>query len=73
MNSPVVKKHAKDLARFVMKEAAENAARLDLLWLCILNRPITEEEKRDTEAFLEKDGNRGWTELCHAIRSRLSF
>jgi hypothetical protein len=67
MNSPVVKKHAKDLAQRVMNEAADNAARLDLLWLCTLNRPITTEEKREAEGFLAKDGINDWIELCHAV------
>ena len=73
MNSPVVKKYANDLAQVVMKEAVDNASRLNLLWLSTLNRPITAEEIRDAEAFLANDGIGGWIELCHAVLASNEF
>ena len=73
MNSPVVKKHAQDLTHWLEKNVTKNAARLDLLWLSTLNRPITAEEKHDAEAFLAKDANNGWIELCHAVLASNEF
>lgn len=73
MNSPVVKKHAVALAQRMEKEQTETAPRLDLLWLCTLNRPITAEEKQDAAAFLSEAGDNGWNELCHALLASNEF
>jgi len=73
MNSPFAKKQAEALARWVMDEVPNSAARLDLLWLRTLNRPIAAEEKLDAEAFLVDDINRGWLELCHAVLASNEF
>ena len=73
MNSPVVKNHARKLAAWLVQETAGTTARLDLLWLCALNRPVTQAEKRDAAAFLGTDGNGNWVELCHAILASSEF
>ena len=54
-------------------DAADDARRLELLWLCALNRPITVEERSDAEAFLGASGDRGWIELCHAVLASNDF
>ena len=72
MNSPVVKKHAAALATRLSKEGDE-AKRLDLLWLTLLNRPITELERREAAEFVRESGKRGWAELCHALLASNEF
>lgn len=66
MNSPAVKQHAVKLAEQVKCVATENDARLEFLWLCTLNRPITSVEKDSAQAFVSGDET-GWHELCHAL------
>lgn len=73
MNSPVVKEHAAALASRLEKEAENEAARLELLWLTLLNRPITDEERQETAAFLADAGDEAWTELCHALLASNEF
>ena len=76
MNSPVMKKHAEELARRVkkrvMKEGADDRERLALLWLWVLNRPITSKEKCQAEAFLVAVGD-DWIGLCHALLGSNEF
>ena len=67
MNSPIVKKHASNLAARIQAGGVQDIERLELLWMCTLNRPITNQEKQDAEAFLAQAGESGWTELCHAV------
>lgn len=73
LNSPVVKNHARDLAERVENEAKDNSVRLDFLWLCTLNRPITDREQQDAVAFLDGAGEEGWVELCHALVASNEF
>jgi hypothetical protein len=73
MNSPVVKKHAAELAHLMQNVAMDTESRLDLLWLRTLNRPITDDEKQDAEAFITDVGESGWDELCHAILAANEF
>ena len=72
MNSPVVKKHAAALAARLSKEGDE-AKRLDLLWLTLLNRPITGLERREAAEFVRESGQNGWAELCHALLASNEF
>jgi hypothetical protein len=53
--------------------AMDTESRLDLLWLRTLNRPITDDEKQDAEAFITDVGEGGWDELCHAILAANEF
>ena len=73
MNSPEVKRHAKDLADGLQRQATDPSERLGLLWRRALNRPITPEEKTDAEAFLRAAGQDGWIELCHALLASNEF
>ena len=72
MNSPVVKKHAVALARRMGKENNESK-RLGLLWLTLLNRPITETEQREAVGFLRETDENAWAELCHALLASNEF
>ncbi len=72
MNSPVVKKHAVALATRIGTEGNESK-RLELLWLTLLNRPITGMERREAVEFLRETGERGWAELCHALLASNEF
>ena len=73
MNSPVVKEHAVALAERMNKETTDDAQRLELLWLTLLNRPITAAEQRETTAFLSAAGENAWSELCHALLASNEF
>lgn len=73
MNSPIVKKHASNLAARIQAGGVQEVERLELLWMCTLNRPITNQEKQDAEAFLAQAGESGWTELCHAVIASNEF
>ena len=73
MNSPVVKEHAVALATRMSKETDESG-RLELLWMTLLNRPITDIERREAVEFLRKAGKQhGWAELCHALLASNAF
>ena len=67
LNSPFVKRQASHLAARITQSAAGDVARIELLWLCALNRSVTEEEVREAAEFLTSNGSDGWIELCHAI------
>ncbi len=73
MNSPLMKKHAESIAERVEKEATDEARRLELLWLYVLNRPVTEKERLRAAAFLSESGEDAWTELCHALIASNEF
>ena len=72
MNSPVVKKHAVALATQMGKESDESK-RIELLWLTLLNRPITKVEQREAVEFLREAGENAWAELCHALLASNEF
>ncbi|MBC8288908.1 MAG: DUF1553 domain-containing protein, partial [Planctomycetes bacterium] len=72
MNSPTVKKHAADLATRLGKEPDEGK-RLELLWLTLLNRPISAEDRKDATEFMKDLGDDAWTELCHALLASNEF
>lgn len=67
MNSPDMKQNAERLVKALERDASEMARRLERLWLRVLNRPITSDEKKDAEGLLSRAGDEGWRELCHAV------
>jgi hypothetical protein len=83
LNNDLPRKRAAGLAAAVTSEASDRTARLDSLWLRVLNRPITPPERADALAFLagleplEKPENPGpplaWVELCHSLLSSNEF
>ncbi len=84
MNAKFLKRRALELARRT-KAAAGDRARLDDVWLRVLNRPITAAEQNDCIAFLaevrdlDAGGDsatrelRAWAELCHALLASNEF
>ena len=72
MNSPVVKKRAAALAARMTGESDESK-RLELLWLTLLNRPITEAERREAIDFVKETGDNALIELCHALLASNEF
>ena len=72
MNSPEVKDHASAVVERTMSIEGEDR-RLEVLWLILLNRPITESEKEETIRFVTAAGKNGWVELCHALLASNEF
>ncbi|MFO1095331.1 MAG: DUF1553 domain-containing protein, partial [Planctomycetaceae bacterium] len=73
MNSPVVKRHSAALAARIQEEQPDDRQRLELLWLTLLNRPITGSEQSAATGFLNAGGENKWTELCHALLASNEF
>ena len=84
MNASFLKRRALELASRITAVSGEDA-RLDRLWLRVLNRPITAAERSDSAKFLTEIRNLGprdatgsrelqaWTELCHALLASNEF
>ncbi len=84
MNAKVLKRRALELARLVTTVSGDQA-RLEGLWLRVLNRPITAGERADSAAFLTEVRNfdtgvdpasrelRAWAELCHSLLASNEF
>ena len=73
MNSSIVRDQAAALATRMKEAASDDVERLELLWLTLVNRPITVLEKQETTAFLEKAGDEAWIELCRAMLASNEF
>ncbi len=73
MNSPIVTSHASALAEWLTTQCPAEPERLAMLWLTLLNRPITTAERNSTEQFLTDAGENAWTELCHALLASNEF
>ena len=67
MNSPQVKEYAQHIAERIQNEAEEDTRRVELLWMIVLNRPVTALEQREATEFLSQSGEHAWRELCHAL------
>lgn len=85
MNSKLMKDRARDLAERVVPFSGDDAARLERLWLRVLNRPIQPAEHADAVTFLtelrKEHGDKtspetelqDWTELCHSLLASNEF
>ena len=83
LNNPLLRDRAGSLAKSLTNSIACRVARMDELWLRVLNRPITEAERTDATAFLDKldplmksrpaAEYQTWLELCHALLSSNEF
>ena len=73
MNSVVARKFAQALMKRLEKASTEGSDRIALLWMLALNRPVTDDEAKDAEAFVAEGGDKGWVELCHAILASNEF
>jgi len=85
MNSKLMKDRSADLARRVLRSATVEKGRLEVLWLRVLNRPITGAEETEAARFLsdlrdELGGEsspeaelRCWADLCHCLLASNEF
>ena len=73
MNSNVVRQQAVAVATRMEEASMDDAERLELLWLTLLNRPITGLEQEAAIAFLKEAGENAWIELCHAMLASNEF
>ena len=71
MNSPEVKGYAKRLADRIDFEAEGSGRRIERLWLLVLNREPTADEKDRATEFAKDKG--AWAELCHALIASNEF
>lgn len=85
MNHELFRKRAKHLADRLIAESSNADARLQQLWLRVLNRPISPAEQDDARAFLSQLSSTidaaepaarellCWQELCHAVLAANEF
>ena len=73
MNGTVVKERATAVEARLTHALEEDAEKLERLWLTLLNRPISESERREAKAFLSAAGDDAWPELCHALLASNEF
>jgi hypothetical protein len=85
MNNDLFRQRAKTLADQLIAASPQPEARLNQLWLRVLNRPITPAEREDALAFLAqldatletKDAaareSLRWQELCHSLLASNEF
>ena len=72
MNSLVVREHAAALAARIGRHE-DPSERLERLWLTVVNRPITGEERQQANKFISETGEQAWSELCHALLAGNEF
>ena len=85
MNNDLFRRRAKTLADRLVSESPQVGDRLEQLWLRVVNRPITDEERAAATAFLleldstlsgQKPEDREslkWLELCHSLLASNEF
>jgi hypothetical protein len=83
LNNDLPRKRAGSLAKMLAEKFPGPEARLAELWLRVCNRPISDAERQDAAAFLEKlkqvfKGNPAadsfaWQELCHGLLASNHF
>jgi len=86
LNSDQIRKRAHVLADSLIAAEPNELARLEKLWLRVLNRPLTSAERGEATAFLgdlepliKSDKDRPtldslkWRELCHSLLASNEF
>ena len=80
LSNDLLRKRATMLADKLIAAEPNELARLDILWLRALNRPITSTEREEAIALLEAvttpdkpAGAVQWTELCHSLLASNEF
>lgn len=83
LNDGFLRSRAADTARITLAAVTDRAPRLELLWLRVLNRPITPTEIATAAGFLDRlapllsnskqPEQDAWTELCHGLLSTNEF
>ena len=72
LNADLIRQRAADLADDLLKARDSDEERLGRLWRRVLNRPVTDVERKDALAFLAEtrvggDDIAAWTELARAL------
>ncbi len=80
LSNDLLRKRAYALAKSLLATEENDIARLDVLWLRTLNRPITSTEREEAIALLEAVTSHGkptgavqWAELCHSLLASNEF
>jgi hypothetical protein len=80
LSNDLLRKRAYALAKSLLATEENDIARLDILWLRTLNRPITSTEREEAIALLEAvtlpgkpTGAVQWAELCHSLLASNEF
>lgn len=74
LNSDFIRARATDIAQRITQADSPTAARLQRLWLLVLNRPITTAESEDAISLLDSlPAEKAWIELCHALLTSNEF
>ena len=74
LNSDMLRARATEIAQHLTQTESNTGARLEALWLRILNRPITSVERDEASALIEAlSADKAWIELSHALLSSNEF
>lgn len=74
LNSDLIRMRAAEIATLIGQQATDTASRLNGLWLRVLNRPITNNERDDAIKLLaDLPEEKKWIELGHALFSSNEF
>ena len=74
LNSDMLRARATEIAKQLAQTESSTGARLETLWLRVLNRPITSAERDDAVRFVQSlPADTAWTELSHALLSSNEF
>lgn len=74
LNSDMLRSRATELAQHLTQAESNADARLEALWLRVLNRPITSAERDEATQLIESlPGDKAWIELSHALLSSNEF
>ncbi|GEP45104.1 PSD1 and planctomycete cytochrome C domain-containing protein [Brevifollis gellanilyticus] len=74
INSDMLRSRATELAKDLCESTPNAGARLEALWLRVLNRPITSTERDEANQFIHSlTAESAWIELSHALLSSNEF
>ncbi len=74
LNSDMLRARATEIAQHLTQNEANAGARLEALWLRVLNRPITSTERDEANQLIEAlPADKAWIELSHALLSSNEF
>jgi hypothetical protein len=76
LNNALIRKRATVLTDKLIATEKSDPARLEALWLRVLNRPITASEREEAIAFLgslKLSEPARWTEVCHSLLASNEF
>ena len=74
LNSDMLRARATEIAQQLTQTESNAGARLEALWLRVLNRPITSTERDEAHQLIESlPADKAWIELSHALLSSNEF